>query len=247
MSAELTPETVSLAIEEGIRGDMRHPHPVIKLGLDSKFSRIRRGAANIHNSRRAANFAQTNFEGEVLQKIELANKFPLQPLDIIGIWAGTRNATYEQKTSLARSLTANYSLRNDIYISMGASWPEITRSHVKTGRLPDSVLDNPEDLKHFQAKTADIQASLREITVYVYGTDIPNDMREVLLAAAVSGDIQAVNALDKFYERERARLNPTVAGVLKEFAPEVSRFQRYVDNALWLINPQLNLLDLSNQ
>lgn len=250
MSVELTVETVNKAMEDG-QGYNYHlnPHPIVGLGLSVELARIKRGVASIYNPRRAADFAKSNFEN-ILEKIEFTGNFSLNPLDIVSIWAGTEDGTDEQRTALARSLIVNYSLRVDKMDDMsptGSTWPEISQSYIETGKLPDNVAKRPQTLLHLMKRSNDIWISLREITVYIYGTDIPDQMRTVLQAAAISGEPQAIEAYDRFNKRVQERLNPTLARILQEFKPEVNKFQSYLEETISYVNHQPHLPNFLNQ
>ena len=236
MSVEqLTPENVGAAIASSkAMGGFYYPHPVVGpvLSGSNEFKRLKSGLDVLHNPTKIKRFIDTNL-GFMADKMHRVSDFTLEPLEIVSIWSCIEDAPQAARSPFSRLLIASYAVQGmglieGMETEVAPSWQPVPEFYMRDGEIPKFSQREDRALEHIKMRTENILDSLRDLTVYVYGTDIPDDMRERLTYGVTHQEEGAVAGLEVFTTREKERLVPTVAGVLREFAPEVSRFREAV-------------------
>lgn len=133
MSVELTKVNIEGAIQRAQEW-YSHPHPVIRTAIlgGIEFKSMRKIRDEV-NQKRASMFELTRFDG-MISAIDRIEDFNLEPLDIIGIWACTKEASEDQQSALARFIIAKHAVNT--METPGAFWRFYVPDHfMKEGVL----------------------------------------------------------------------------------------------------------------
>lgn len=228
MTPELTKENIEGA-KQRAKQRPRLSHPVVQaMHGDFEFKAMLRVGKQA-NPRRAVKYAEQKF-AEMVDRIQDVRDFTLGPLDIVGIWACTEEASKEQQIALARFITARHAVSTK-EAPTGHWRISVPRQFMMEGTLMPEVAHDLPALEYVLRRVTVAFESCKQIEAYLYGPGGPNQY-EILMARANLGGRRAATELNNLVDGYNKRSNPTLEGVLNVFGPEIVRFGNVVSEAI---------------
>lgn len=141
-------------------------HPVLTV-LNREASRISvvtQAATAIPDNQDASQYVREN-SGFLVDAIEDAAPFTLNPLDLVAIWS--RNGEFRRHRYLmATALSISYAIQR---VPTPEIWKRLPRRYIEDG-LPFEVTKDRDGLTHVKARLEEISTSLDVLELVTYGT-----------------------------------------------------------------------------
>lgn len=148
----------------------------------------------IDNNQAQQRFILANY-GFLADALVAAGHYTLKPLEIVAIWSRALEVfSGYQKYAFGGIVSSAYAIQG----LKNPEWQKVPRRLLETGRLPQALNKDRDGLLHIKGRLDEIDASLRELDFYTYGTrEAGTDLAARLSMRIRGGDLDAKEELDR--------------------------------------------------
>ncbi len=148
------------------------------------------------------------------EAIEGAGPFTLKPLELVGIWSGSKKLPYH-RYQLAAVISAAYATQG---VPNPENWNEFGRYYLENGKLPQKVIGDVTGLTYVRGRLEEIRANLDQVDEVVYqGIEQPQDLGVRLGPLIARGDREALKEYDEKSKKLKELEIPLVLEMQENF------------------------------
>jgi hypothetical protein len=186
-------------------------HPVLTV-LDReapRISAVTQAAIALPDNQDASQYVRRN-SAFLLDAIEDAAPFTLNPLELVAIWS--RNGEFRRHRYLmATALSITYAIQD---VPTPELWRRLPRRYIEDG-LPSEVTTDHAGLIHVKERLEEVNANLDVLELVVYGTSEPTiELGSKLAKRMRDGDPEA----EQEYQRLQALINERKIPLLNDLS-----------------------------
>ena len=225
IGAEFTRDDV---LRAEARIGVTHPVLVVLDREGSRISAVTQLAIALPVNQDSSRYIRNN-SGFLLDAIEDAAPFSLNPLEMVAIWS--RNSEFRRHRYLmATALSIGYAIQG---VTRPDVWRRLPRRFVEGGGLPSEVITDREGLSYVRKRFEEIETNLDILSQAVYGTSEPHVVLGLKLGKRMrEGDSSAEQEYDALKALIEERKIPLLDDLIEAFGNGMSPIKLAVAEAI---------------